>query len=192
MNSLNKMAFLSVLALSLCSGTVFSMDIFGAAEYGDLARVQELIGQDQSVVNQQDEDGKTPLHMAARRGGHTGVVQVLIAARADVNAQGLSGRTPLHWAAHYGRADVAQQLITAGADPSIVARDGNYPLSIAIARGHDEIANMVFDAMEEIRTRRMREIASALASATQPRLGADSPAALLSQDLMAYIVRSAV
>jgi hypothetical protein len=64
-------------------------------------------------------------------------------------------------------------------------------LWLAITEGHEEIANIISDAME-IRTRRMREVASALALATQPRLGADSPAALLSQDLMAYIVRLSV
>jgi ankyrin repeat protein len=98
------------------------------------------------------------------------------------------GITPLYLTIIGGRADVAQQLITAGADPSIVARDGNYPLSITIARGHDEMANMVFDAMEN----RRRVVARVLADATHPRLGAGSPVALLSQHLMADIARAAV
>jgi hypothetical protein len=47
---------------------------------------------------------------------------------------------------------------------------------------------MVFDAMEN----RRRVVARVLADATHPRLGAASPAALLSQHLMADIVHSAV
>jgi len=154
MNSLNKMTYFIVLVLALCSGTVFSMGILEAAREGDLARVLELIIVDPSVVRQQDNDGWTPLHLAAYH-GHTSVVQA---------------------------------LITAGADPSIVNRDGLNPLWLAITQGHEETANIISDAMEI----RRRAVARVLASATQPRLGADSPVALLPQHLMADTARSAV
>jgi ankyrin repeat protein len=187
MNSFNKTAYFIVLALSLCSGTVFSMDIFEAAREGDLARVQELIGVDPSVVRQQDLHGWTPLHWAAFN-GCTRVVQVFLCTEAGVNLQNNFGSTPLHLAAYCARVDVVRVLLAAGADPSIVNRDGLNPLWLAITQGHEETANIISDAMEI----RRRAVARVLASATHPRLGADSPVALLPQHLMADTARSAV
>jgi hypothetical protein len=59
---------------------------------------------------------------------------------------------------------------------------------LAITEGHEEIANIISDAMEI----RRRAVASTLALATHPRLGEGSPAALLPQHLMADIARAAV
>jgi hypothetical protein len=61
-------------------------------------------------------------------------------------------------------------------------------LWLAITEGEEEIANIISDAME---IRRRRGIALALALATHSRLGEVSPAAFLSQDLMAEVTRLA-
>jgi len=43
-----------------------------------------------------DNDGRQPLHWAARRGCNT-VVKLLLDQRADVPAKDLLGQTPLNW-----------------------------------------------------------------------------------------------
>jgi uncharacterized protein YPO0396 len=77
-------------------------------------------------------------------------------------------------------------LLGAGAEVNKQDKAGETPLSLlAVGQGKDEVAEILREAI-------MREIASALAGAFQSRLGADSPAALLSQHLMADIARAAV
>ena len=86
-----------VLVVSLCSVSIYSMDIFHAAKTGNIDRVRELIAAGANV-NQQDNNGLTPLHWAAEN-GHQAVVQALIAAGADINQQDNDGWTPLLHAA---------------------------------------------------------------------------------------------
>ena len=112
MNSLNKIVLLSVLLL--CTAPAFSMDIFSAVEAGAVDMVQELIGKDQHVVNQQDAIGDTPLLRAARI-GHTEIVNMLLKARADLNKQANDGSTPLHEAAYNGHTEIVRMLLDAGA-----------------------------------------------------------------------------
>ena len=111
---LKNMLGIVILVVSLCSVSIYSMDIFEAARTGNIDRVRELIAAGANV-NQQDIDGWTPLHLAAYN-GHQAVVQALIAAGADVNQQDNDGRTPLHRAACYGHQEVVQALIAAGAN----------------------------------------------------------------------------
>jgi ankyrin repeat protein len=54
------------------------------------------------------------LHWAARN-GHTDVVELLVAHKADVNAVNQRGWTPLHVALKNGRAETAERLRHHGA-----------------------------------------------------------------------------
>ena len=53
-----------ILVVSLSSISIYSMDIFHAAKTGNIDRVRELIAAG-ADVNQQNNDGCTPLHWAA-------------------------------------------------------------------------------------------------------------------------------
>ena len=61
-----------------------------------------------------DENGYTPLHLAALR-GHTEIVQALLEAGAAINAKDKNGKTPLYYAVDFGNSDTTELLRAAGA-----------------------------------------------------------------------------
>ena len=96
-------------------------DIFEAAEMGTASDVQSFLagGGD---VNQANEDGRTPLHLAARHNSDAEVIRFLLTRGSDVNARCKSDWSPLHEAA-YGNANVAvlQVLVERGrADVNVI------------------------------------------------------------------------
>ena len=60
-------------------------------------------------MNARNEDGSTPLHVAAEA-GHKAVAELLIAKGADVNATDKSGATPLQIATQKGHKDIVELL----------------------------------------------------------------------------------
>ena len=72
-------------------------------------------------VNSKDQDGWTPLHLAAKR-GQMSIVDLLLKSGADVHASSVSqkqrGKTALHLACGEGHMHVIHRLIDAGADIS--------------------------------------------------------------------------
>ena len=109
MNIFNKTTLLAVsLVTALCSVSIYSMDIFQAAETGNVARIQELITAGVNV-NQPDHDGSTPLYWAAVY-GRQAVVQTLIAAGATINQTDIIGLTPLQQSVNFGQQSMVALL----------------------------------------------------------------------------------
>jgi ankyrin repeat protein len=76
-------------ALSLaliCAPFAFAGPIHDAARKGDVKKVQALLAADPKLVNDKDNQGDTPLHLAALH-GQLEVAKVLIDAGANVNAK---------------------------------------------------------------------------------------------------------
>ncbi|CAM9600222.1 unnamed protein product [Heterosigma akashiwo] len=113
-------------------------NIWVAAGDGDLARVQELIGQGQSV-DQHDENGYTPLHAAVSY-GRMEVLAYLLSAGADVNTTDTDGDTPLHVCE---TVEVAQVLLQAGANPAARNAEGKVPAENAIDDENEDLANFL-------------------------------------------------
>jgi ankyrin repeat protein len=93
--------------------------LHSAAQGGDLALVQELLGKG-CLPNAFDDLGMTPLHYAAQE-GHLPVIDLLLRAEADVDAhdERTIGNTPLGEVAGNCSYEVAERLIAAGADPTV-------------------------------------------------------------------------
>jgi ankyrin repeat protein len=71
-----------------------------------------------AVLERLDDNGQTPLHLAAAR-GHKEVARWLLSVGADVNAVQLSGATSLHRAMNRDDVEMVSALLDAGADPMI-------------------------------------------------------------------------
>lgn len=194
MNRSNKIMMSVSLVAVLCGIQAYGMDIFQAAEQGNVRVIKRLIAaqpkeQRENYVNQKDGLGITPLCMATMY-GHKKVVQVLINADADIELQDDSGRTPLHIASLYGNVKIAQALIAAGANLRITTSNGYTPKETAHILGHRLIVDLISGCeqrIEKTRTEITQPRALACALAFCPRLGAQSPMSLLDQSLMRYI-----
>ncbi|XP_068952644.1 ankyrin repeat domain-containing protein 55 [Petaurus breviceps papuanus] len=90
----------------------------------------------QSVINYDDENGKTCVHIAAAA-GYSDIISEL-AKVPDCNLQALDvdDRTPLHWAAAAGKADCVQLLLQLGMDSNPRDINENTPLAYAMRCGH--------------------------------------------------------
>ena len=114
-------------------------------EAGNLAEIGRLIeaGAD---VNLRNSLGVTPLFMASRY-GHAGVVELLLANKADVNVvRKTDGVTSLMVASQDGHTEVVDLLLANKADVNAARTDGATPLFMASVYGHAEIVKLLLAA----------------------------------------------
>jgi ankyrin repeat protein len=126
--------------------------LLDVAKKGDIEAVKQHLAAG-ADVNEKNEWGGTPLHIAAGR-GHKEVVELLIANGAEVDAiierhheKNEWCGTPLHNAAGGGHKEIVELLIAKGAevDAIIVSgrNQGKTPLDMAISSNHPETANLL-------------------------------------------------
>lgn len=92
--------------------------------------------QGQSIINYDDENGKTCLHIAAAAGFSDIICELARVPECNLQALDVDDRTPMHWAAAAGRADCVQTLMQLGVDSSPRDINENTPLTYAMYCGH--------------------------------------------------------
>ena len=108
-----------------------------------------------------DENGKTPLHIAATH-KNTSMVQLLLEKGADVNAKDNLKRTALHDASRNKRIrgivlryinfnaedshTTVQLLLNSGADVNVKDKDGETPLHYVVAIGDESRVHLLLEA----------------------------------------------
>ncbi|NXH21048.1 ANR55 protein, partial [Bucco capensis] len=89
-----------------------------------------------SIINYDDETGKTCMHIAAAAGYRDIISELAKVPECNLQALDVDDRTPLHWAAAAGKADCVQILLELGIDSSPRDINENTPLTYAVYCGH--------------------------------------------------------
>ncbi|XP_030626048.1 ankyrin repeat domain-containing protein 55 [Chanos chanos] len=89
-----------------------------------------------SVINYDDENGKTCVHIAAAAGYSDIIYELARVPETNLQALDVDERTPLHWAAAAGKEECVQALLQLGVDPDPRDINENTPLTYAMYCGH--------------------------------------------------------
>ncbi|XP_070579349.1 dentin sialophosphoprotein-like isoform X2 [Ptychodera flava] len=113
--------------------------IHEATKNGDLDRVKALVARNKSLVNEPDEVGRTPLHIAAEH-NQLDILKWLPLNGADINHETRTGYTCMHTAALSGHVRCMNALSVMGASVRTKTFDDQTPLHLAAMSGHLETA----------------------------------------------------
>ncbi|MCX6558445.1 MAG: ankyrin repeat domain-containing protein, partial [Candidatus Aminicenantes bacterium] len=139
-----KLFIVLTLLLILPATGLQAAEIHKAASAGDLETVKRLLEQNPKLLQEMDENGRTPLHWACR-GVHFDLVKYLVERGADVNARDNGAMAPLHSVASRGHLDAAKLLLAAGARVDAETKGGWTALHLAAANGHTAMAALLLD-----------------------------------------------
>ena len=103
-------------------------------------------------IHQADENGNTPLHVAARWHNAT-TARALAAAGAPLDAPNNAGHTALHLAATSGSAKVVRTLIDLGANHAIPDKQGRPALHLALRHASADVIGILFKHSPDLRDR---------------------------------------
>ena len=115
----------------------------------EFMRIANELAQDSNDINIQDENGWTPLHIAAQYSTHEMVTALLnTGAAKSINIQNILGDTPLNIATAHGTPEVVEALLNAGAEKSINQPNDNgwTPLHLAARRGNTAMVKALVNA----------------------------------------------
>ena len=118
-----------------------------ASHRGDVRNVACLL-RDGATVDERNNKGCTPLHVACCAGGGRAeykaeCIRLLLEAGADVNGTDDHGLVPLHYAVHFGDEDYVALLLAHGADVHKADDVGMTPMEFA---EHEKIIEMLKQA----------------------------------------------
>ena len=117
--------------------------LFNACENNDINIVNALIS-NKDYLNVQDQQGSTPLHVAALN-GHGEVVKILLDVGANYETPNKNGWTPLSSAAEKGHGEVVKILLEKGANYETQQKQGATPLNSAANTGHGEVVKILLE-----------------------------------------------
>ncbi|XP_070189214.1 transient receptor potential cation channel subfamily A member 1 homolog [Littorina saxatilis] len=115
-----------------------------AAKYGRTGIVREIVRVDKSVLNDEDDNSNTALHLAAEF-GHNKVAAILLELGADVSARNYNQWTPLDLAASKGWTKTCSVLLENDAPVDPTDKNKTTPLHLAARFGHPRVVELLVD-----------------------------------------------
>lgn len=103
-------------------------------------------------VSFQDNESRSPLHLAAAR-GHLSIVQFLLRAQARVDALDSEGKTPLMKAVEGHHLEVARCLLEQRANPDVPDQNLDTALHLALSTGRPEMAMLLVQFEADVSAR---------------------------------------
>ncbi len=121
-----------------------TLDVFEACVAGQTRQVLDEIRAKPALLEAQNPDGWTPLHLAAFF-GHAELASALLDGGAGVNARSTNAmkNTPLHAAAAGGNTGIAGLLLNRGADANATQQGGWTALHAAAQAGNREMVEVL-------------------------------------------------
>lgn len=128
---------------------------------------EQLVSKSKKFINQKNQNGDTPLHLALRNSGEgmmmNNIVQILLNANPDLDIQNNQGNTPLHEAViNNHKTDILKQLIT---DSNLKMRNNANKTPMDLAEEHDKNSYnsyRVTKLRKEIKSRNNMEMMSGM------------------------------
>jgi hypothetical protein len=116
-------------------------NIFDTARFGSVAEMEKLMMADVNIINAKDENGFTPLILAAYRNNEK-VVNFLAPKVSTIDHSCMSG-TALTAASYKGLTSVVAVLLQNNANPNIADNQGSTPLIYATLSKNEAIINLL-------------------------------------------------
>lgn len=128
------------------SGQSAESSLIEAVANIDFLNINVLLAEG-AMVDSSDQDGNTPLMVAAKI-GNPRIVTLLLAHNPEINKKNKEGNTALMIAAEHGQVFVAEQLIANGAEQNSKNAQGLAPLEIAKRNGHAAVVDLLSGRLE--------------------------------------------
>jgi ankyrin repeat protein/L-ascorbate metabolism protein UlaG (beta-lactamase superfamily) len=123
-----------------------------AIRSGDVPSVRSLVEKNPEILESKNEEGLTPLNLAARE-GKTEVVKELLRLGADLTAGDFEESRPIHNAAVGGFVDTVDVLLAAGADVDARDRNEMTPLHFAASYRKTALAKHLLEKGADVNAR---------------------------------------
>lgn len=141
---------LGIVCLMVSATLVSAEDISEAIERGDTLTVRSILARQPELLNNRNQDGLTPLNLAASKGRLT-IVRDLLALGADWRIGDNEGSQPIHNAAAGGRTRIIDLLLDAGSDINVQDNNSETALLFSLSFGKFETAGRLLDRGADIR-----------------------------------------
>lgn len=128
-----------VIVFMITGMSLFSQDIYQAVRDGNTQLVEKFLDKNPELLNAKNEDGLTPLNLAAEK-GQLEVTKLLLKKGADPLIGDNENSVPIHLAAISGSIPIADLLLNNGVDIDTKDDNGLTALHFALSRRQAEMA----------------------------------------------------
>lgn len=135
--------YILILCLFLSCITVLAQEksIYDIARTGTVAEVKELMKKTPNIINQNNENGFSPLILACYR-GNIEVAKFLIDNAKNINYKSQEGTALAGLSVKYNK-ELVEYLLKKKADPNIADSTGSTPLFWAVKFGNKELISLL-------------------------------------------------